>query len=76
IKIKGKWSHLIRANGAEGHTLDIWLRKQRDNQSAFGFIKRLNKQIGKPQKVNTDQAPSTEVAIAKGIKAFKLKPDC
>ena len=28
------------------------------------------------KKVITDQAPSTKVAIAKVIKAFKLKPDC
>ncbi len=61
---------------AEGHTLDIWLRKQRDNHSAYAFIKRLIKQFGKPQKVITDQAPSTKVAMAKVIKAFKLKPDC
>ena len=55
---------------------DIWLRKQRDNHSAYAFIKRLIKQFGKPQKVITDQAPSTKVAMAKVIKAFKLKPDC
>ncbi len=30
----------------------------------------------KPQKVITDQAPSTKVAMVKVIKAFKLKPDC
>ncbi|MBL0382870.1 IS6 family transposase, partial [Staphylococcus sp. SNAZ 59] len=29
-----------------------------------------------PQKVITDQAPSTKVAMAKVIKAFKLKSDC
>jgi putative transposase len=75
-KIKGKWSYLYRAIDAEGHTLDIWLRKQRDNHSAYAFIKRLIKQFGKPQKVITDQAPSTKVAMAKVIKAFKLKPDC
>ncbi|MEB5759853.1 IS6 family transposase [Mammaliicoccus sciuri] len=61
IKIKGKWSYLYRAIDAEGHTLDIWLRKQRDNHSAYVFIKRLIKQFCKPQKV---------------IKVFKLKPDC
>ncbi|MEJ1643809.1 transposase, partial [Escherichia coli] len=55
---------------------DIWLRKQRDNHSAYAFIKRLIKQFGKPQKVITDQSPSTKVAMAKVIKAFKLKPDC
>ena len=76
IKIKGKWSYLYRAIDAEGHTLDIWLRKQRYNHSAYVFIKCLIKQFGKPQKVITDQAPSTKVAMAKVIKAFKLKPDC
>ena len=50
IKIKGKWSYLYRAIDAEGHTLDIWLRKQRDNHSAYAFIKRLIKQFGKPQR--------------------------
>jgi putative transposase len=49
-KIKGKWSYLYRAIDAEGHTLDIWLRKQLDNHSAYAFIKRLIKQFGKPQK--------------------------
>ncbi|HDJ5513387.1 TPA: IS6 family transposase, partial [Staphylococcus aureus] len=29
-----------------------------------------------PQKVITDQSPSTKVAMVKVIKAFKLKPDC
>ena len=28
IKIKGKWNYLYRAIDTEGHTLDIWLRKQ------------------------------------------------
>ncbi len=50
--------------------------KKRDHQSAYAFIKRLIKQFGKPQKVITDQAPSTKVAMAKIIKVFKLKPDC
>ena len=46
------------------------------NHSAYVFIKRLIKQFGKPQKVITDQTPSTKVVMAKVIKAFKLKPDC
>ncbi|WP_310651597.1 IS6 family transposase, partial [Staphylococcus aureus] len=41
IKIKGQWCYLYRAIDADGHTLDIWLRKQRDNHSAYAFIKRL-----------------------------------
>ncbi len=76
IKIKGKWSYLYRAIDAEGHTLDIWLRKQRDNHAAYAFVKRLIKQFGKLQKVITDQALSMKVAMAKVIKAFKLNPNC
>ena len=40
IKIKGKWIYLYRAIDAEGHTLDIWLRKQRDC-----FTKSIRKDI-------------------------------
>ena len=36
------------------------------------FIKRLIKQFGKPQKVITDQAPSTKVAMAKVLKLLNL----
>src|SRR5699024_3661975 len=65
-----------RAIDAEGHTLDNWLRKERDNHSAYAFIKRLIKQFGKAQKVITNQAPSTKVAITKVIKDMKRKPNC
>ncbi|CAC9414449.1 transposase DDE domain protein [Staphylococcus aureus] len=39
IKIKGQWNYLYRAIDADGHTLDISLRKKRDNHSAYTFIK-------------------------------------
>src|SRR5699024_8599862 len=76
IKINGKWSYLYHTIDAEGHTLDIWLRKQRYNHSAYAFIKRLINQFGKTQNVFTDQAPSTKVVMSNVIKAVKLKPDC
>ena len=44
IKIKGKWHYLYRAIDADGLTLDIWLRKKRDTQAAYAFLKRLVKQ--------------------------------
>ncbi|EJE34337.1 hypothetical protein HMPREF9972_03155, partial [Staphylococcus epidermidis NIH04008] len=31
---------IISCHDAEDDTLDIWLRKQRDNHSAYAFIKR------------------------------------
>ena len=74
IKIKGQWNYLYRAIDADGHTLDISLRKKRDNHSAYTFIKRLIKQFGKPQMIITNQAPSTKVAMSKVIKDFKLTP--
>src|SRR5699024_3787484 len=68
IKIKGQWCYLYLAIDADGHTLDICLRKNRDHQSAYAFNKRLIKQFGKPQMIITVQAPSTKVAMAKIIK--------
>ena len=76
IKIKGKWCYLYRAIEADGHKLDIWLHKKRDNHSAYAFIKRLVKQFGKPQIVITNQALSTKMAMAKVIQAFKLNFNC
>jgi putative transposase len=76
IKIKGKWSYLYRAIDTEGHNLDIWLRKQRDNHSKDMRLSNVSlNNLVSLKKVVTDQAPSTK-AMAKIIKAFKLKPDC
>ena len=34
-----------------GLTLDIWLRKKRDTQAAYAFLKRLVKQFDEPKVV-------------------------
>ena len=39
INIKGRWHYLYRAIDADGLTLDIWLRKKRDTQAAYAFLK-------------------------------------
>ena len=57
-KIKGRWHYLYRAIDADGLTLDIWLRKKRDTQAAYAFLKRLHKQFGEPKSIVTDKAPS------------------
>lgn len=57
IKIKGKWHYLYRAIDADGLTLDIWLRKKRDTQAAYAFLKRLVKQFDEPRVLVTDKAP-------------------
>ena len=63
IKIKGKWHYLYRAIDADGLTLDIWLRKKRDTQTAYAFLERLVKQFDEPKVVVTDKAPSITSAF-------------
>lgn len=65
IKIKGRWHYLYRAIDADGLTLDIWLRKKRDTQAAYAFLKRLHKQFGQPRVIETDKAPSIGSAFRK-----------
>ena len=69
IKIKGTWQYLYRAIDADGLTLDIWLRKKRDTQAAYAFLKRLRKQFGEPKVLVTDKAPSIGSAFKKLQKA-------
>lgn len=40
IKVKGKWRYLYCAIDKEGYTLDIQLRKKRDYQAAYTFMKK------------------------------------
>ena len=65
IKIKGRWHYLYRAIDADGLTLYIWLRKKRDTQAAYAFLKRLHKQFGQPRVIVTDKAPSIGSAFRK-----------
>ena len=65
IKIKGEWHYLYRAIDADGLTLDIWLRKKRNTQAAYAFLKRLVKQFGEPRVLVTDKAPSIKSAFKK-----------
>ena len=74
IKIKGKWHYLYRAIDADGLTLNIWLRKKRNTQAAYAFLKRLKKQFGEPKVLVTDKAPSIGSAFKKLQKnGFYLK---
>lgn len=74
IKIKGKWHYLYRAIDADGLTLDIWLRKKRNTQAAYAFLKRLKKPFGEPKVLVTDKAPSIGSAFKKLQKnGFYLK---
>ncbi|AFQ30471.1 IS element transposase (plasmid) [Bacillus thuringiensis HD-789] len=63
--MKGEWSYLYRAIDSDGYTLDFQLRKTRDHQAAYAFIKRLTKQFGEPTVLTTDQAPALLCAFKK-----------
>ncbi|MBH0337810.1 transposase [Bacillus thuringiensis] len=65
IKVKGEWRYLYRAIDKDGHTLDIQLRKTRDHQAAYMFMKRLVKAFGEPTVLTTDKAPALICAFKK-----------
>lgn len=58
IKIKGEWCYLYRAVDNDGHTLNFQLRKTRNHQVTYIFMKRLVKTFGKPTVLTTDKAPA------------------
>ncbi|WP_153019600.1 DDE-type integrase/transposase/recombinase, partial [Bacillus gaemokensis] len=49
----------------EGHTLDIQLRKKRNHQAAYAFMKRLLQTFGEPTVLTTDKAPALLCAFKK-----------
>ncbi|MEN1939223.1 IS6 family transposase [Paenibacillus sp. 102] len=65
IKVKGEWRYLYCEIDKEGHTLDIQLRKKRDHQAAYAFMKRLVKTFGEPTVLTTDKAPALFCAFKK-----------
>ncbi|MEK4841284.1 IS6 family transposase [Bacillus sp. FSL L8-0152] len=65
IKVKGEWCYLYRAIDKKGYTLDIQLRKKRDHQAAYAFMKRLVKMFGEPTVLTTDKAPALLCAFKK-----------
>ncbi|WP_141543937.1 IS6 family transposase, partial [Bacillus toyonensis] len=65
IKIKGEWRYLYRAIDSDGHTLDFQLRKTRDHQAAYMFMKRLVQAFGEPTVLTTDKAPALLCAFKK-----------
>ncbi|WP_129111169.1 IS6 family transposase, partial [Bacillus toyonensis] len=65
IKVKGEWCYLYRAIDSDGHTLDFQLRKTRNHQAAYSFMKRLVKQFGEPSVLTTDKAPALLCAFKK-----------
>ncbi|OUB07096.1 IS6 family transposase [Bacillus thuringiensis serovar yunnanensis] len=69
IKVKGEWRYLYRAIDSDGHTLDFQLRKTRNHQAAYAFMKRLVKHFGEPSVLTTDKAPAVLCAFKELQKA-------
>lgn len=67
IKVKGEWCYLYRAIDKEGNTLEFQLRKKRDHQAAYAFMKRLVKIFGEPMVLVTDKTPALLCALNKII---------
>ncbi|MEY8350926.1 IS6 family transposase [Bacillus cereus] len=65
IKVKGEWRYHYRAIDKDGHTLDFQLRKTRNHQAAYAFMKRLVKHFEEPSVLTTDQAPALLCAFKK-----------
>ncbi|HHT7228272.1 TPA: IS6 family transposase [Bacillus cereus] len=65
IKVKGEWCYLYRAIDEDGHTLDIQLRRTRDHQTAYMFMKRLIKVFGEPTVLTTEKDPALLYAFKK-----------
>lgn len=63
--MKGEWCYLYRAIDGEGHALDIQLRRTRNHEAAYAFMKRLHKHFGEPTVLITDKALSLLCAFKK-----------
>jgi len=63
IKVKGEWFYLYRAIDKAGDTIDFMLSPTRDEQAAFGFLKKAVGQHGLPQKVTIDKSGANEAAL-------------
>ncbi|EJR57486.1 hypothetical protein IIO_05013 [Bacillus cereus VD115] len=65
IKVKGEWCYLYRAIDSDGHKLDFQLRKTRDHQAAYMFMKRLVQAFGEPTILTSDKDPALLCAFKK-----------
>ncbi|CRH18981.1 IS6 family transposase [Carnobacterium maltaromaticum] len=65
IKIKRKQHYLYRAIDSHGNTLDMCLRKHRDTNAAYAFMKRLIRRYGEPRALVTDKCAATIAAVNK-----------
>ncbi|PHA03439.1 IS6 family transposase [Bacillus pseudomycoides] len=65
IKVKGQWMYLYRAVDSEGNTIDFYLSKNRNTQSAKCFFKKAlaSSHVSSPRVITVDKNPAYPVAI-------------
>jgi transposase-like protein len=65
IKVKGQWMYLYRAVNSEGSTIDFYLSKNRNTQSAKRFFKKALalSYLSIPRVITVDKNPAYPVAI-------------
>ncbi len=63
--LPGQWRYLYRTIDDQGLTLDFQLRKNRDFNTAYHFLKRLLKTYGQPHRLVTYQYAATLKAVQK-----------
>lgn len=71
IKVRGKWCYLYRAVDKFGASIDFYLSKNRDKNSAKCFFDKAIGQHGYPEKVTIDKSGSNKSAL-KTINIFLL----
>ncbi|WP_243527018.1 IS6 family transposase [Bacillus pseudomycoides] len=75
IKVKGQWMYLYRAVDSKGNTIDFYLSKNRNTQSAKHFFKRpWLFRMCPPRVIAVDKNPAYPVAIEE-LKEEKRMPE-
>jgi IS6 family transposase len=67
VKVRDKWTYLYRALDKPGNTIDFYLSPTRNAKAATRFLgKALNglKEWEQPEIINTDKAPTNDIAIS------------
>jgi transposase-like protein len=67
VKVRGEWTYLYRALDKFGNTIDFYLSSTRNAKAAKRFLGKAL--IGlrdweKPEVINTDKAPTYDIAIS------------
>ncbi|OTW90204.1 hypothetical protein BK702_09915 [Bacillus thuringiensis serovar cameroun] len=73
----GEWCYLYRVIDCDGHILDFQLRKTRNHQAAYAFMKRLIKHFEDPSVLTPDKAPVLLCTFKKYRKTLIIPiPNC